>query len=76
MLVKNLTEADITIEYKNIQLTIEAWKIASVSEDKGEELIRNYPNNFAEVNDVYEILPETPTETTPETPEEETQPEG
>ena len=49
MLLKNTTESSIAVRIDNVETTIASGDQFLVTEDKGEELLNNYPNSFAKV---------------------------
>lgn len=52
MILKNISWAEIQIDYKGWKLTIGSNALVSLPEDKANELLRLYENKFQEVNDI------------------------
>lgn len=52
MIIKNISWASITIDYKGSQITMSSNAIVSLPEDKANELIRLYEDKFQEVTDI------------------------
>jgi len=52
MIIKNISWASITIDYKGGQITMSSNAIVSLPEDKANELIRLYEDKFQEVTDI------------------------
>jgi len=52
MILKNISWAEIQIDYKGWKITIGSNALVSLPEDKANELLRLYENKFQEVNDI------------------------
>ena len=52
MIIKNISWAEVSIDYKGWKITIGSNALVSLPEDKANELLRMYENMFSEVNDI------------------------
>ena len=52
MIIKNISWAEVSIDYKGSKITIWSNALVSLPEDKANELLRMYEDMFSEVNDI------------------------
>ena len=56
MIIKNISWAEVSIDYKGWKITIGNNALVSLPEDKANELLRMYENMFSEVNDISNVV--------------------